>query len=900
MLTSKLSPKANRKCAHLVHDCTITYGNLKHFILKNVSHNPEQLANIIHGLQGSEFKDKSELDKILLTRSIVKQYLLDADPNNITGFITVRAYKQYADKRFSKEIKLSNNPSVDTLIDLAAIFDSQADYEENKYEKSYRKQHPSRPFCTYCRKAGHTEPECFRKQNIARTDYHKPDHFRQDFYHSKPDGHRQDLNYYKTDNSRQDTPRQDPYKTGGYQQQSKPKCQDNKKPYPKGNREQYKDADVKKHPVRVNWNQTTTTNNSIKGKVNGHQADIIIDTGAQITVVPGNFVYTDDLTDDIVYILGVNGNPIPYQTARIPITLRDKAVFETVAVAPADQLKSKVLLSTPVNSNTVDHLVNSYLAKQSSDSEYLTDSTISSPTKHVNHVKRHKRKVNAEVKYFSEDDDSMNEDVRASDSSYEPDTDTDDSAASDLSDGEVYLTNQQDILHLPEPVPQTLNPVFQSLEPIPQFPEIDKPISSPSESNSQPIQPEPFGSEPTETESLDSQSGDPESPTPLVQNQQTANPDCQTLTLPTFPTLNKSNIENLRAETKSDPSLKVIRGLAHHDRNGYSWDKGLIYHSTIDSTLGSRSRLVVPKSYRENLMKIAHDNLGHFSHRKTKSILNSRFTWPNMGAELADYILACIPCKKYNNMAHKQAPLHYRPTISEPYEEIALDVIGPFPRSKQGYRYALTAICMASRWPEVYPLATSDTESIANALVQFMARNGIPLKILTEQGTQFMSHVISQTCEMLGISHITTVPCRPQGNGVLERFHGTLKPLLAKASNDGIDWVSSLPLALSAIRAIPCRSTGFSPAELVFGRNPRNFLDILYEGWSNPSYNPVDIQTWVSKLQDKLESLRDSATLTNHSKKVKQNSYKATSRTARKYKAGELVFTRIPGCRAVL
>ena len=299
-------------------------------------------------------------------------------------------------------------------------------------------------------------------------------------------------------------------------------------------------------------------------------------------------------------------------------------------------------------------------------------------------------------------------------------------------------------------------------------------------------------------------------------------------------------------------------------------------------------------------MEIAHDKSGHFSNKKTKTILNHRFTWPNMGADIAAHILACIPCKKFNKTAHKQAPFHQRPTISEPYEEIALDLIGPLSRSKHGYRFALTVICMASRWPEVYPLVKSEAENVATALIQFFARNGIPVKILTDQGSKFMSHVLAQTCKMLGISHITTVPYRPQGNGVLERFHGTLKPLLAKASEDGMDWVSFLPLALSAIRSVPCRSTGFSPAELVFGKNPRNFLDVVFEGWSNPSYASVDVQAWVQQLQDKLEVLRDTATLNNQLARTKQNRHTAKSRSLRKYNPGDLVFTRIPGCRAVL
>ena len=109
-----------------------------------------------------------------------------------------------------------------------------------------------------------------------------------------------------------------------------------------------------------------------------------------------------------------------------------------------------------------------------------------------------------------------------------------------------------------------------------------------------------------------------------------------------------------------------------------------------------------------------------------------------------------------------------------------------------------------------------------------------------------------------------------------------------------------MPLALSAIRAVPCRSTGFSPSELVFGRNSRNVLDIVYEGWTNSTYSAVDISTWVNQLNDRLEILRDSATLTNTLARNKQNSHSKRSRSDRTYKPGDLVFTRIPGCRANL
>ena len=309
---------------------------------------------------------------------------------------------------------------------------------------------------------------------------------------------------------------------------------------------------------------------------------------------------------------------------------------------------------------------------------------------------------------------------------------------------------------------------------------------------------------------------------------------------------------------------------------------------------------MLPKPHRLPLIRLAHNHLGHFSINKTKSIINDKFTWPGISIDVKNFILSCDKCKTYNKHSHKQPPFHMRPVITEPFDEVALDIIGPLPRSRHGFKYALTAICMASRWPEVYPIKNIKAETIADSLIEFIARNGIPSKLLTDKGSQFTSEVMNQTCRLLGVTHITTVPYRPQGNGILERFHGTLKPLLAKVTSKTVDWVQFLPLALSAIRAMPCRSTGYSPSELVFGKNNRNVLDILYEGWANKTFANVDVQTWVDKLNSKLEILRDSAALNNTVARQRQNAHDTYSRSKRSYKPGDLVYTRIPGCRANL
>ena len=112
--------------------------------------------------------------------------------------------------------------------------------------------------------------------------------------------------------------------------------------------------------------------------------------------------------------------------------------------------------------------------------------------------------------------------------------------------------------------------------------------------------------------------------------------------------------------------------------------------------------------------------------------------------------------------------------------------------------------------------------------------------------------------------------------------------------------MEALPLALSAIRAIPNKSTGWSPFSIVFGHTPRSVLDILYEGWSNPSYNHILLSQWVVELLDRLEAIRDSAILSDHLAKLARCAKSNKGRKPSRLQVGEKVLTRIPGLRGNL
>ena len=195
----------------------------------------------------------------------------------------------------------------------------------------------------------------------------------------------------------------------------------------------------------------------------------------------------------------------------------------------------------------------------------------------------------------------------------------------------------------------------------------------------------------------------------------TTNPLEDIFLLPDFNLSDVNQRKTFKSHIRSDNTLKELRGLGHHELQGYYWDEGMLLQKIRDECLGSRDRIVVPKYYRKQIMSLAH-SMGHFSPSRTSSYILRHFTWPHLQSQVAHFVRNCSLCARYNKQCQPPAPVQLRLSISEPFSEVALDIIGPLPKSKKGYTHALIYICMASRWPEVIPLERPDAASVAAAL----------------------------------------------------------------------------------------------------------------------------------------------------------------------------------------
>ncbi|XP_040182565.1 uncharacterized protein LOC120915829, partial [Rana temporaria] len=327
--------------------------------------------------------------------------------------------------------------------------------------------------------------------------------------------------------------------------------------------------------------------------------------------------------------------------------------------------------------------------------------------------------------------------------------------------------------------------------------------------------------------------------------------------------------EDFGREVTGDPSLRKYREKARRGQGGlekeqFIWEEGRLYRLT--ETRGNapgpkqKRQLVVPRKYRQELLRIGHDVplAGHLGIRKTGYRITQNFFWPGVSDDVRAYCQTCEVCQRIGKKGdHPKAKLVSMPIIEEPFTRVAVDIIGPLAQpSRSGKRYILTVVDYATRYPEAVALSNIQAETVAEALVKVFSRVGFPKEVLSDQGTQFTAEVTQQIWKTCGVKSLTSSPYHPQTNGLCERFNGTLKQMLKSFTGAYKDWERFLPHLLFAYREVPQESTGFSPFELLYGRRVRGPLDLIKDHWEGQTeIEGTPVVPYVLELRDRMEEL---------------------------------------------
>ena len=244
-----------------------------------------------------------------------------------------------------------------------------------------------------------------------------------------------------------------------------------------------------------------------------------------------------------------------------------------------------------------------------------------------------------------------------------------------------------------------------------------------------------------------------------------------------------------------------------------------------DNSTG-RLRPLVQEVLRRSLFNALH-NISHPGIRGSRRLISARFVWPGLSRDVGVWARGCLQCQRSKIHTHVKASV---PAISVPsrgFSHVHIDIVGPLP-SSQNCSYILTMIDRTTRWPEAVPISSISTEACVKAFIStWISRFGVPATLTSDRGAQFTSSVWAGVCRILGISASQTTSFHPQSNGMIERFHRSMKSSLRARAADS-DWVSHLPLVLLGLRTVPKEDTGFSISEAVYGSAltiPGEFLD---------------------------------------------------------------------------
>ena len=160
---------------------------------------------------------------------------------------------------------------------------------------------------------------------------------------------------------------------------------------------------------------------------------------------------------------------------------------------------------------------------------------------------------------------------------------------------------------------------------------------------------------------------------------------------------------------------------------------------------------------------------------------------------------------------------------------------------KGGYENIITAIDVFSRYAFAYPVSNTTEVNTAKVIIDIITRHAcLPTLIITDKGSVFVSQVIHEVAEILGINlkHATTK--HAQTIGVLERAHATIKTSLKMASGEyRKQWHKYLPIAILNYNTTYHSSIDCEPSRVFQGRVPQNILDDKLGLRFNPNTTPT-------------------------------------------------------------
>ena len=137
--------------------------------------------------------------------------------------------------------------------------------------------------------------------------------------------------------------------------------------------------------------------------------------------------------------------------------------------------------------------------------------------------------------------------------------------------------------------------------------------------------------------------------------------------------------------------------------------------------------------------------------------------------------------------------------------------------------YWLPWMPIPAKWPEVHIVSSTSAQQTIDKLRQIFACHGLPVTLVSDNGSPFQSTEFQQFVAANGILHHKVPPYHPSSNGLAENMVKIVKDALSEAKVTKDATLDTLIAHfLATYRNTQHTTTSRTPAELLLNRVPQS------------------------------------------------------------------------------
>lgn len=263
-----------------------------------------------------------------------------------------------------------------------------------------------------------------------------------------------------------------------------------------------------------------------------------------------------------------------------------------------------------------------------------------------------------------------------------------------------------------------------------------------------------------------------------------------------------SELKELEKSGRVSASSKILSLDPTVDSNGILRVGGRLAHSALSED--SRNPIIIPHDHHiAGLIARDYHEQAHVGVEWVVARIRTRFWITRIRNVVKRVVHGCMKCRKLFSTPCEQKmadlPAERLESSGRPFQYVGIDCFGPY-MVRQGRsevkRYGCIFSCLVTRAVHLEKLNSMDTDSFLNAFRRFVSRRGTPVKVWSDNGTNFVGakaeldrnfkDVVHEYSVSKSFEWVFNPPHASHWGGCWERMIRTVRKVFLGVLNSGV------------------------------------------------------------------------------------------------------------------